>query len=166
MTDIAFKPLTPVKAQDVQAPTKIDTPDYPDKGTTYAGYSKTLYSGNTYQLNPQSQEDVSYGASYAGGETQTGLSNPFLNVKDFYVTKIILGIYHTGALIGGATTTISDGNNVRIRVMEDASVSTDNYDLDFLTPLVFKKENNIILSFSNARNAGDIISITFIGWTE
>jgi len=167
MVDISYKPLIPVNIKDVQAPTKIDTPDYPDKGTTYAGYSKTLYSGNTYQLNPQTQEDLTYTVTCTGGETQHTLANPFLNDKNFYVTKILLYVYRApGVRIGGQRIRIGDSNIIRVTLMENVVLDYDAYDLNFDQALFFNKTNNVVLDYSTSRTAGDVFVINLVGWTE
>lgn len=51
--EVAYVPVSQVKENQVAAPTKIDTPSYPDRGVAYAGYSKTPLSGNQFILNPQ-----------------------------------------------------------------------------------------------------------------
>lgn len=60
---MAIKPVAYVgigtqETPNIQAPTKIDTPQYPDKGVSFAGFSKSALSNNQFKLNTQQENSI------------------------------------------------------------------------------------------------------------
>lgn len=172
--EVVYKPLSDTsKIQEIATPTKIDTPDYPDLGVSFAGYSKTLISGTTYKLNPQQLKQISLYSSFGGAFTSAVINKTELQEKDFYVTDIYLALFSQYA---GASLTsyvyIRDGvgGTRRVSVSERINTAANNFNtyvLHFDNPLKFSKENQYIeIAFQTARIAGDSISITLSGWIE
>lgn len=150
------------------APSKIDTPNYPDKGVSFAGFSKTLISGNEFKLNPQDELDINLSGNFVGGETQAS-TNVFSITKDYYVTDAIIDNYRAGLVGQTYEISIKDGNDavrILLRELHLCSSSAAHLVLHFSVPIKFSKGNQCILSFSNARGAGDYILINFYGWLE
>jgi hypothetical protein len=163
---VAYVPLSS-SIQTPSAPTKIDTPDYPDAGTAYAGYSKTLISGNQYKLNPQNEDDRTHLITFAGGETSHNLTNPLLGSKDYYVRKILIYWRSNGLIIPEPYLTISDGTMVRlVVVLEKQAGNSYVYDIDLPIPLKFSKDNYIRFTYSIGLQAGDRLIANFFGWNE
>lgn len=90
---VAYVPLTKTTETVATAPTKIDTPDYPDVGVAYAGYSKKLSSGNTYRLSVQ--EPFEQQASFLWTASNTLLTLNVLNKtgKTIYLSKITASFF-------------------------------------------------------------------------
>jgi len=162
---IVYVPAIKTTEKVINAPTNIDKPDYPDIGVAYAGYSKTLLSGNQYRLNPQAPYDQTNIINYLGASTLTTITN-LTGGKDLYCTKIIMYLFRVGGGIGGSYVNIGDGTVVRVSVMENPAVATEGFILDFPTPIKFSKDNNFLVAYSTARAAGDRLLINFIGWIE
>lgn len=150
------------------APSKIDTPNYPDKGVAFAGFSKTLISGNEFKLNPQDEHDINMSGTLAGGETllNTGVISA---TKDYYVTDMILDHYRVGVVGNTYEISIKDGNDavrVLLRELHFSDLMTLPLVLHFSTPIKFSKGNACVIQFSNAAGAGDYILINLYGWLE
>lgn len=166
MVDLAYVPTSSGNfAKEIIAPTKIDTPNYPDQGIAFAGFSKTLYSGNEYRLNPQSEDDQSFLFHYVAPTGLSTIPNPW-GGKDFYCTKIILQTYVAGAMIAGDYVIVADGSVTRCAMFEDPLRPINTYNLDFNTPLKFTKGNNIQIVYTGDRAAGDYTILNLFGWTE
>jgi hypothetical protein len=166
---VAYVPLAPAPQNDIQAPTKIDIPSYPDKGVAYAGFSKTIFSGNSYQLNPQSLVDFNSSANFLGGES--GVSIAMDATKDFYCSKIVLMSWHPGASANIDTINVRSGSTDNKLILHEMSVFTtagftNMVNLDFNVPLLFQKGQSIVVNYSRARDAGDKIVINLYGWLE
>lgn len=173
---VAYVPLTTAGSNlQIQGPTKIDTPDYPDEGVSFAKFSKTLISNNQYKLNPQ-QPHVSWSfSSLPGAGTNVNFvkAGSVIADKDFYVTDMTLSLYTTYA---GATVcsylNIRDGVGGAVRCVllektNTAGANFNNYTIHFDVPVKFSKEQPYInFNFGVARIIGDVISFTFSGWAE
>lgn len=90
---VVFTPLnTPPSGDQVNAPSKIEEPQYPDVGVAYAGYSKTPLSSNQFRLNPQTPWHLVLSGTALVGLTDYAIDGtPDLPAdKDLYLTAIQL----------------------------------------------------------------------------
>jgi hypothetical protein len=168
---VAYKPLNNVDLSKVEVPTKIDIPNYPDVGIRYEGYSKTIYSGNTFRLNPQEVAEGSINATYAAGNlgfSILGSSGGLNSAKDLYVTKLIIQNYTTGVVATTDTVTLFSGTVVKLRIRELQPSGNGNFFLnfDFAVPIKFNKNVAITYTFSRGRTAGDFTVLSIFGWQE
>lgn len=85
---VAYNPTS--KDIPVNAPQKIDEPSYPDAGTAYAGYSKTLQTGNQFRLNPQTTFDYNLNWTPGAGVTSGWTYLTSAQDKTHYVTSIVI----------------------------------------------------------------------------
>jgi len=165
---VVYTPVSLDPISNINAPKEIDKPDYPDKGISYAGYSKTLISGNQYQLNPQEQKDFTFSNRWNAGDKTANCERESRYTKDFYCTKIILCELNTAALWASTSKiSICDGNSIRVMIIEpNQSGIPWNLSIDFDIPLKFTKGNTIKLIHSVGRAAGDEWVLNLYGWEE
>jgi len=167
--EVAFKPLSKVTPNLVEAPKKIDEPSYPDAGISYGGYSKKLFSGNTFQLSKQEQIDLNITTTFSAGATSMFTERPNIETKDFYCTCIIISGNNVGLVSSTATITIRDGvsGTTRVIFMEPVP-SEQNWTkiFNFDIPLKFSKGKAIQVAYSSARTAGDFLAFNAYGWEE
>lgn len=72
------------------APQKIEEPSYPDIGTAYAGYSKSLMSGNQFKLNPQNTFDYNLNWTPGVGIVSGWAYLTEAHDKSHYITSIVI----------------------------------------------------------------------------
>lgn len=166
---VAYTPSS--KDIPIEAPQKIDTPQYPDAGISYAGFSKTLYAGNIFRLNPQQPIDWNITQTWGAGSTGAQFFGPtgiLTEGKDFYVNKIIIGNYKQAAVGNNDTITLASGSDAKLvlRELQPTLIANFLLDFNFETPLKFKKGNTIVVQYSAARGAGDFLVLNMYGWAE
>lgn len=164
---VAFKPFVESKPSQINAPTKIDVPDYPDcGGIEYANYCKRLISGNDYRLIPQDKVDINYIISATAGQNTFSLVRPNSDTKDFYCQRIVMSCQKASG-VGGINVyfTICDDTKVRL-VNRENTTSAYDYQFEFPVPIKFSKGNTIKVIFTVNRNANDKLYINFYGWEE
>jgi hypothetical protein len=164
--EVAYVPLAPVEKSQVQAPEKIEEPQYPDKGVAYGGFSKTLFTGNQYRLSKQDYIDSNVSSTFTGGETGVAITNPGGGTKDFYCSKIIITSQKAGAIANVDEISVRDGLNNRRLLLRELTINNVLLDFDFVVPLFFSKNNPIYVTYSAARVAGDILAVNLYGWIE
>jgi hypothetical protein len=164
--EIAYVPIAPVEKAQVQAPEKIEEPQYPDKGVSYGGYSKTLFTGNQYRLSKQDYVDNNTSITFAALATGVSITNPGGGNKDFYCNKMIITSQKSGAIANIDEVSVRDGlNNIRLRLRE-LTINNVLLNFDFVVPLFFSKSNPITVVYTQARAAGDILAVNLFGWIE
>lgn len=166
--NIVYKPVSLDPISNINAPKEIDKPDYPDKGIAYAGYSKTLLSGNNYQLNPQIPADININWTFVGGELAFDLNRVNQETKDFYCTKVHITYKNNGSAVA-----LND--DIRIRagssgyiflVFAENSAAYWELDLEFNVPIFVPKGSGLRFSFTRARAANEFLCANFYGWEE
>lgn len=169
--DVAFVPIAPVKPEQAQeAPTKIDTPQYPDAGVNYANYSKSVFSGNTYRLNKQEPMNFYYLAGPILGVSNYTTGFP-KEGKKVYITSMQLTFDIVAensdsyfSLING-----SDSSNIKfyLRNLRNGVVQ-----FTFPVPLIFdtaytgSAPSGLNIQISAGTSDINSCSINFQGWTE
>lgn len=163
-----YKPATQANDVIINAPKEIDKPEYPDKGINYAGFSKTLLSGNNYQLNPQIPADININYSFVGAELAFDLNRVNQESKDFYCTKVHLTYKNNGSAVA-----IND--DIRIRagsngyiflVFAENPAAYWELDIKFTIPIFIPKGSGLRFSFTRARAANEFLCANFYGWEE
>ncbi len=163
-----YKPATQADDVIINAPKEIDKPEYPDKGVSYAGFSKTLLSGSNYQLNPQIQADINIGWSFAGGELAFDLNRVNQETKDFYCSKVHITYKNNGSAVAlNDTIMLRAGQSGYIfLVIAENPATYWELDLEFTIPILIQKGNGMRFSFTRARAANEFLSANFYGWEE
>lgn len=172
---VAYVGIGTQQTPNIQAPTKIDTPQYPDKGVSYAGYSKTALSNNQYKLNPQEIINYTYSATNKVNVIVSQTIGYPENGKTFYVSSIQI---HTSvpALTAGSYIEFNDylagvsGNTVYRQEL----VRSETIHIAFPTPLVFKNSfitgstpSGLELKYSTGVGGTiNAISVNIQGWVE
>jgi len=157
---VAYVPITETPQNPIQAPTKIDVPNYPDKGTAYAGFSKTLISGNNYKLNPQTPFDSNVATIYAAGNTTSTITLVEDTTADCYITTIV--IYANMA--AQTVCRLQDPANGRIywRGLLTNTVRPTQFTLS--APLKTSYRAQFVMSTPAA--GGEEVAINIYGWAE
>lgn len=166
--NVVYTPVSLDSISNINAPKEIDKPDYPDKGIAYAGYSKTLISGNQFQLNPQIQADLNFNWTFAAGDTATAVTRINQDTKDFYCTDIFINYKNNGAVVG-----ISNLMYIRFAsagqvyfVGCEPTAAYWELSLHFDTPIKIPKGDRIYFTYDRARIAGEVICGNMYGWEE
>jgi len=162
--ETVYVPTAPVSKEQAQAPTKIDTPDYPDKGVGFANYSKTLISGNNFKLNPQIPFDYNVTWTPAGGVTNVTLNLTQSNQNVHYLKKILISHYTINSMI----ITLSDPLNGRVFLLfryNNSAFSDRTINFDFDIPLKIET-NQIQVTLSAGAVLGDEFNINIYGYSE
>ncbi len=173
---VAYVGIGTQQNPNIQAPTKIDTPQYPDKGVSYAGYSKIAMSGNQFQLNPQEIVNYHYDTgSKVAVEVIEVLNDVLPNGKTLYITS--LQIYFS------ILNLVAD-SFIKLEYFSSAGYVTiwgvnilrngDGLVANFPTPLKFdntKKLDSFATGLqlhysTGAANTINNISFNFQGWIE
>lgn len=107
--------------------------------------------------------------TFVGGEANVNLTVSQFE-KDFYCDKIVLFDFHDGLIANLDVISIKDGTVSRLVLHEITVLATASggpiINLDFKTPIKFSKGNNVVISYSRNRDAGDVIAWNFYGWLE
>jgi len=161
--DVAYVPIAPTIPSEVAVPTKIDIPTYPDRGTSYAGYSKTLLGGNSYRLNPQEPFDLNFDTVAVGGETSFTYNLSSQTGKSHFITELFI-IARPNAV---NRLTLSDPVSGKVffyRVNDNGGTIRGDY-LQFSVPIELKGAQ-MRLTLSAAAVASDEYVINVYGWSE
>jgi len=160
---VVYKPLTKPDNKVVNAPTKIEEPSYPDKGTAYAGFSKKLMSQNTYRLDPQEQFDQNGISIFPAGTTTTSISITNDSSKNLYITRIIM------FTLFGAINRVNIGDTSNGKIFLAAGINTSTswimQSFDFGIPIKINS-NSITMQLNAGAVAGDTIILNTYGWAE
>jgi len=163
--DVVYVPPSIISKTQIEAPTKIDTPQYPDAGVDFGGYSKTIYSGNTYRLNAQNVTDINISHTFTGASFGLSILRANKDKKNFYCTKINISRYRAGAIVGSSFLSVYDGVSGRILMHSiEPTGAFWSIDLDFKVPLRF--DTDISVSTSTAFAINDSLCLNFYGWEE
>jgi len=180
--ELVYTPISKVEPEQVQTPKQIDKPDYDDVGVSFKGYSKSLYSGNDFRLNPQrsyyllGHSDGTF--NLAAGDFVDITINALGTVKiespiaDFtkekaYITSMCLRVV--------ATTTntrlilrVYDGVVAAATIPFILNYPTDNLqEVIFTPPLKFTKGIHVVIKNESAVPCVvDAASVNFYGWLE
>lgn len=168
MADVVYKPISLDTTSIIDTPKEIDKPDYPDRGVSYAGYSKTPRSGNSYELNPQIEADINFNYSFNGIETNLDLNRVNQDTKDFYCKHIFITYKNNGSAVAVndiINLTAGIGGTNFLTFNEDPAAYWI-LDLELDTPLLFPKGKTITLNFSRVRALNENISVNYYGWEE
>lgn len=163
--EVAYVPIAPAPNEQVKAPEKIEEPQYPDKGVSYGGYSKTLFTGNQYRLDKQDAAYNGGAAVFAGGEAGATISHPGGGTKNFYCTNLVFMTQKAGVIANVDNITIRDGSLNKM-ILKELVINNTLLNFHFTVPLLFTKGNSLVINYTNARAAGDIVAINFYGWVE
>lgn len=157
---IAYVGIGTQQNPNIQAPTKIDTPQYPDKYVDYAGYSKVSLSNNQFRLSPQTENNI--GIYFPGGTPAGNYNINRGNPTQDYVIKFVLVSCFENVPMTQITFTDEDGNNsltLRVPALFGGAYSFE------IVPKVFKGER-INITLGQNIQAADHIYVTFFGWYE
>lgn len=167
---VAYVPINNSKIPDSQAPTKIDTPQYPDKGVSYAGYSKTPLSGNQFRLNPQEILNYTFSDTNKVNVLVSESCGFPENDKTLYITSMQI---HTSvpAVTAGSYIQLSSYPKV---IYKQELVRSETVHIVFPTPLVCSAQysssvtpSGLELKYSTgAGGTINSISVNLQGWTE
>lgn len=162
-SEVAYVPLVETTQVIAEAPTKIDTPDYPDVGVAYANYSKKLQSGNNFRLSKQEpyERTTLFGWTAGAGILAVGPGNK--EGKDIYITEITLTCYSDTACFFSVydLNTAGDYNTLAIIVCGAGQTNSAYY--HFASPILLKKL--YIAVAPNVAVTGRL-STTITGWYE
>lgn len=152
----------------IEAPKEIDKPNYPDKGISYAGFSKSLYSGNEFKLNPQIEADINFFVTWLFGETNLDLNRVNQSTKDFYLKRLYFNHHNNGAVTGSvcSITFKAGAGGTTFLSMQENPATFATYDIEFPIPIKIPVGLPINISFSRARAANESSGINFYGWEE
>lgn len=165
---VVYKTPSEVKEAIINAPKEIDKPDYPDRGISYAGFSKTLRSGNNYELNPQTQEDLNFNWTFGAGDTATAVTRINQDTKDFYCTDIFINYKNNAAVVAvGDLMYIRFGAAGKIYfVGNEPSDPYWDMAIHLTAPIKIPKGDRIYFTYTRARIAGEVICGNMYGWEE
>lgn len=163
-----YKPYSKADGVIIDALKEIDKPNYPDRGVSYANFSKTQRGNNDYELNPQIPADINYFYTFIFGEKSITLNRVNQETKDFYCTKVHLNYHNNAAVIGSVVSWLlraGSGGQILLSLQENPAQYWE-LDLEFTIPLKFPKGTPIYLEFSRARGANESMGLNFYGWEE
>ena len=162
-----YVPIAPANAKIIDAPIKIDIPSYPDKGTAYAGFSKSLFTGNQYRLNPQSPFDFNILWSPTASTSTTLLLSGDAN-SEHYITAIHISSWQN---VTGNELTIVEaitGRTIFKCVLDGSIVGDNGIKHIVINPIVpiKLKDNRVTASVTSLVSAGSKIIFNIYGWQE
>lgn len=135
---VAYKPVS--STQNVEAPSKIDTPQYPDQGVAFAGYSKKYIGNGQYKLFRQEFKSSGTRFGWVASDGELSLTiNSEANTKNFYITDIVIEGFSDIACYYalGSMTGIGSTAPVLFRLMCAAGNTIHQQILHFTVPLPF-----------------------------
>jgi len=162
MVEIAYKPLEPFKSASAQAPLKIDIPNYPDAGVSYAGYSKKIFSNEIFKLNKQTPFDFNFDWLPAAGVTTTNfiLSQ---STDKHYLTDMFITCWPNSV----NKLKLQDGvvGRTVFWILNQNISSIQSYNVHFTVPI--QLTNNMLTAVLSAPAvATDEYVVNFYGWSE
>lgn len=173
-SSVVYSPIGEIPTQILQTPQKIDIPQYPDVGISFAGYSKSLYSGNIYKLNPQDRY-IKHGVCIWGaGITAFYFDNLQYGKKDVYITDIIIynhpinwGSLDYFSVQYGDGTTNETVYRFPPQLWTDGINPIAKIDTKFTIALKIPKTAlRIYIVASSAPGNGSLTIFNFYGWAE
>lgn len=172
--EVAYVPITQVKENQVNAPTKIEEPQYPDKGVSYAGYSKTTLSGNQFILNPQTPWFyVLVRPSFIGIESHP-LPYPEAG-KKLYISSMQINTSISAVDVNSYIEILSEAPGVGnyTTLFKTALLRSETTNFYFSVPLVVSDSYNpnitptgLTINISSGAATLNVTSINLQGWIE
>lgn len=136
-------------------------PTYPDKGISYAGYSKTLVGQGRYQLNPQTPFDTNIISTPAAGTTLINFNLSPSTDKDHYITDL----FFIGLPSAFTTISLADYATGKIFFSTLNNMFTPNgFYVHFSVPI--KVSSRVLLTLYAPSVAGDQYVTNIYGWYE
>lgn len=160
---VAYVPTSKTTEAVITAPTKIDIPEYPDVGVSFAGYSKKLSSGNSYRLSVQEPYECQTVFTWTAASTLLTLAINSKQGKTIFIKNITVTMYTDTACSIAIANYQGAGDFNNLAVLCCGAGQSNNMSIEYPAPIKIDK-----ISWAAQPNTAITgrVSIVITGWYE